>query len=43
MKNIPQKYFTTNFQVHQVGSLSQGDPGDVLKTNFSGAIGITYY
>jgi hypothetical protein len=43
MKNIPNKYLTPNFQIYKVNILEKGDPGDLLKMNFSGAMGITYF
>jgi hypothetical protein len=43
MKKLPQEYFTTNFHIYKVESLTKGDVADRLKTDFSGALGITYY
>ncbi len=43
MAKLPKSFLGGKFQVHKVESLSKGDAGDRLKTDFSGAMGVTYY
>jgi hypothetical protein len=43
MAKLPKSFLGGKFQVHKVDSISKGDAGDRLKTDFSGAIGVTYY
>lgn len=43
MIKVPSNYLTSSFKIHKVESLKSGDSGDLLKSNFSGAIGLTFY
>ena len=43
IKKIPPDYITSSLNIIKVESLSKGDTGDRLRTDFAGAIGITYY
>jgi len=41
LEKVPSQYL--NFKLVKVESLENGDPSDILKNNYSGAIGVTYF
>jgi hypothetical protein len=41
MEKIPMEYL--NFKIIKVNSLEYGDVGSILKTSYSGLLGVTYF
>lgn len=42
-KRLPKEYYSSNFKIYKIETISKGDSGDRLESDFAGALGVTYY